>query len=227
MLPTPPLHITRALEALREVHRLLAAMIAEQAPNLRRIRTESVRPGDDLSHALRRFCEALTGLRAARSLPLDDSRICPWILGIDEDNDRPIYLGVDGVWLDLLPQMLEVLGQRRSSPERWERTVVEPIEAYHRAWVEWLTEPVLGGTATLPLPHWMSAQDLASLTGQTPDAVVAYLRECRERYPDCYYQVNSDDRRRGGAKYMYHTGTVLPLLQAKRPYKRRGDFTDI
>jgi hypothetical protein len=74
----------------------------------------------------------------------------------------------------------------------------------------------------VPPPEWMSAQDLAALVGQTPDAVRAWLQDYRKRYPDCYQQVDPDDRLRGDAQYLYRTADVLPHLRTRPQHRRRS-----
>jgi hypothetical protein len=63
------------------------------------------------------------------------------------------------------------------------------------------------------LPIYLSASDLASLTGLSVDQVDSFLRRHRRGYPDCY--IENESPRRNEPRYLYRTADVLPALLAR------------
>jgi hypothetical protein len=66
------------------------------------------------------------------------------------------------------------------------------------------------GAEVLP-PSLLSAFDLARRLNVSTDAVDAWLRRYRERYPDCYTE--TEGRRKNEPRYLYHTSDVLPEMR--------------
>jgi hypothetical protein len=66
--------------------------------------------------------------------------------------------------------------------------------------------PLIEATAKL------SAPDLARLLGQPAAKVESFLRRYRDSYPDCYVEVDPEDRRRNEPRYLYRACDVLPAL---------------
>jgi len=69
-------------------------------------------------------------------------------------------------------------------------------------------------TETLPyVPTVATAKDLAHLLEKPVGKVEQFLRRHREKAPDCFIEINKDDRRRNEPRYLYRVAEVLPILK--------------
>jgi hypothetical protein len=90
------------------------------------------------------------------------------------------------------------------------------------------TPPLQGAADRIPYTSPMAAKDLAGmlrergLSWATDNAVDAFLRRHRGQCPDCFFEVDGDDRRRNESQYLYRP-EVWPALvkHFSRPRRRR------
>ena len=76
-----------------------------------------------------------------------------------------------------------------------------------------LANPPPAGEIAALLPEFMSAVDLAKITGLSEAAVDSFLRRYRKKYADCF--IETEGRRKGDPKFLYRTAEVLPTLRAR------------
>jgi hypothetical protein len=76
---------------------------------------------------------------------------------------------------------------------------------------ETLDNPTPAGQDATAWPTLLSATDLADRLGQSRDAVSAWLRRYRRRFPDCVRE--TEGARRNDPRYLYRTADVLPDLR--------------
>jgi hypothetical protein len=76
-------------------------------------------------------------------------------------------------------------------------------------------------TSDVVLPELSSASDLAHWVHLPVDVVEPHLRQYREKYQDCYVEVEST--RRNDPQFLYRTSEVLPDLKTwTKIYKQKN-----
>lgn len=127
-------------------------VLAERVPGLE-IDADLPRPGDSMRVAMDQFNKALPGLRTVMELPVSELEICPWTLGlVNDDGNVPFDISVIVNWDDIQSSVFDFLTERNLHWKRkhWQKFIVDYVEEHMEGVRRALDEVDKGIAANVP-----------------------------------------------------------------------------